>query len=382
MRAHIPNPIRQYPYPHEPKEKRGTREKKIHSIMGFSKDNLIGFLLALSSSAFIGASFIIKKKGLRKAAAASGVRAGVGGYSYLMEPLWWLGMITMITGEVANFVAYAFAPAVLVTPLGALSIIISAVLAHCILKEKLHQLGVLGCVMCIAGSVIIVIHAPQERPITSVQEIWTMATQPAFLLYVGSVIVLVFILIFYFAPQCGHSNVMVFTGICSLMGSLSVMSVKALGTSLKLSLEGNNQLIYPETWFFMIVVATCVVTQMNYLNKALDTFNTAIVSPIYYVMFTSLTIIASVIMFKDWDGQSGGSIVSNICGFIVVLSGTILLHVTRDFERSSPFKGNYAPLSPSFSAGLCNGNGELPNHEEEDEPCSEEVCLRRQELYP
>ncbi|KAH7837831.1 hypothetical protein Vadar_018544 [Vaccinium darrowii] len=29
-----------------------------------------------------------------------------------------------------------------------------------------------------------------------------------------------------------------------------VMGIKALGTSLKLSLEGNNQLIYPETWFF------------------------------------------------------------------------------------------------------------------------------------
>ncbi|KAJ6299512.1 hypothetical protein OIU76_020472 [Salix suchowensis] len=87
--------------------------------MGFSQDNLKGFVLALSSSAFIGASFIIKKKGLRRAAAASGVRAGVGGFSYLLEPLWWLGMITMIVGEVANFVAYAFAPAVLVTPLGA-----------------------------------------------------------------------------------------------------------------------------------------------------------------------------------------------------------------------------------------------------------------------
>ena len=44
--------------------------------MGFSQDNLKGFVLALSSSAFIGASFIIKKKGLRRAAAASGVRAG------------------------------------------------------------------------------------------------------------------------------------------------------------------------------------------------------------------------------------------------------------------------------------------------------------------
>ncbi|KAF8396224.1 hypothetical protein HHK36_017838 [Tetracentron sinense] len=128
----------------------------------------------------------------------------------------------VIVGEVANFVAYAFAPAVLVTPLGALSIIVSAVLAHFILKERLHELGILGCVMCISGSVVIVIHAPQERPISSVQEIWSMATQTAFLLYVASVIVLVFILVFHFVPRSGHTNVLIFTGICSLMGSLSV----------------------------------------------------------------------------------------------------------------------------------------------------------------
>ncbi|XP_027079420.1 probable magnesium transporter NIPA3 isoform X7 [Coffea arabica] len=309
--------------------------------MGFSKDNLTGFILALLSSGFIGASFIIKKKGLRRAAAASGVRAGMGGHAYLLEPLWWFGMITMIVGEVANFVAYAFAPAVLVTPLGALSIIVSAVLAHFILKEKLHKLGILGCVMCIAGSVIIVIHAPQERSISSIQQIVNMATQPAFLLYVGSVMVLVFILIFYFAPQYGHTNVLIFTGICSLMGSLSVMSVKALGTALKLTFEGKNQLIYLETWFFMFVVATCVITQMNYLNK-------------------------------DWDGQSAGSIISEICGFIVVLSGTILLHVTKDFERSSSFRGNYTPLSPTLSTRLCSGNGESLKHDVEEGPSSEE----------
>lgn len=336
--------------------------------MSFSNDNLKGFILALFSSGFIGASFIIKKKGLKRAAAASGVRAGVGGYSYLLEPLWWLGLITMIFGEIANFVAYAFAPAVLVTPLGALSIIVSAVLAHFILKERLHKLGILGCVMCISGSVIIVIHAPHERSITSVQEIWSMATQPAFLVYAGSVVVLVFILVFHFAPQCGHTNVLVFTGICSLMGSLSVMSVKALGTSLKLTVEGKNQLIFPETWFFFLILATSVITQMNYLNKALDTFNTAVVSPIYYVMFTTLTILASVIMFKDWDGQSGGSIISEICGFVVVLSGTILLHSTKDFERSSSFRGgSCGPLSPTLSARLCSGNGEPLKHDDNDD---------------
>ncbi|XP_065620691.1 probable magnesium transporter NIPA7 [Quercus suber] len=55
--------------------------------------NLTGFILAMVSSAFIGSSFIIKKKGLRRAS-ANGPRASVGGYGYLLEPLWWVGMIT------------------------------------------------------------------------------------------------------------------------------------------------------------------------------------------------------------------------------------------------------------------------------------------------
>ena len=43
-----------------------------------------------------------------------------------------------------------------------------------------------------------------------------------------------------------------------------------------------------------------IITQMNYLNKALDTFNTAVVTPIYYVFFTTSTIVASAILFNGW----------------------------------------------------------------------------------
>ena len=116
----------------------------------------------------------------------------------------------MLLGEIANFAAYAFAPAILVTPLGALSIIIrqeslllishscimfclfiytlflylnvSAVLAHIILLEKLHIFGVLGCALCVVGSTTIVLHAPQEQEIGSVLEVWNLATEPGALL--------------------------------------------------------------------------------------------------------------------------------------------------------------------------------------------------------
>ncbi|XP_072999003.1 probable magnesium transporter NIPA6 isoform X1 [Typha latifolia] len=297
-------------------------------------DNLKGVLLAVVSSAFIGASFIVKKKGLKRAGAA-GQRAGVGGYGYLLEPLWWVGMVTMIIGEIANFVAYIFAPAVLVTPLGALSIIVSAVLAHFILKEKLQRMGVLGCVLCIVGSTVIVLHAPEEKTPSSVDQIWNLATQPAFLLYMASAAAVSLVLMLHCSPRYGQTNIMVYLGICSVIGSLTVMSIKAIGIAIKLTVQGINQTGYFQTWIFAMVAVSCIVIQLNYLNKALDTFNTAVVSPIYYAMFTTLTILASAIMFKDWSGQSASSIASEICGFITVLSGTTVLHSTREPDSPS-----------------------------------------------
>lgn len=44
-------------------------------------------------------------------------------------------------GEAANLLAYAFAPAALVTPLGALSIIVTAILSSRFLNEKLNVIA-------------------------------------------------------------------------------------------------------------------------------------------------------------------------------------------------------------------------------------------------
>jgi hypothetical protein len=51
----------------------------------------------------------------------------------------------------------------------------------------------------------------------------------------------------------------------------------------KLTLGGNNQFIYVSTYVFGIVVGFCIMVQMNYFNKALDTFSTNV-----YVCYLSL----------------------------------------------------------------------------------------------
>jgi hypothetical protein len=59
------------------------------------------------------------------------------------------GMIMMIVGEICNFGSYAFIPAIIVTPLGALSVVICAILSSIFLNESLTFFGWIGCFLCI-----------------------------------------------------------------------------------------------------------------------------------------------------------------------------------------------------------------------------------------
>lgn len=289
-------------------------------------DKYIGLALAISSSLAIGTSFIITKKGLTDASRHGFTGSG---YEYLKNPIWWAGMVTMVIGEVANFAAYTFAPAILVTPLGALSVIIGAVLAAIFLKEELGTLGKMGCAICLLGSVIIVLHAPSDKDIETVDEILRYALTPLFLSYVLIVVVFALIMIYRIAPVYGHTNPIYYISICSTVGSISIVSIKAFGIALKLTLNGNNQFTHLSTYLFICIVIVCIMTQMNYFNKALDQFDTSIVNPLYYVTFTTATLVASFILFRNYDDAGPKDSISLICGFLIIFSGVYLLNISR-----------------------------------------------------
>ena len=139
-------------------------------------DKYIGLALAITAGAAIGSSIVITKMGLQSAAERHGFQGE--GHEYMKNPLWWAGMLTMGVGEFANFAAYAFAPAILVTPLGALSVLVGAVLGSYFLKERLGQLGKIGCAIALIGSIIIVLHAPPDKDVQTVDEILHYAIQP------------------------------------------------------------------------------------------------------------------------------------------------------------------------------------------------------------
>ncbi|GBC02908.1 hypothetical protein RclHR1_04890019 [Rhizophagus clarus] len=290
-------------------------------------DKYIGLTLAVASSLLIGTSFIITKKGLIDA----NDRHGFAGddHSYLKNPIWWLGMATMVFGELLNFAAYSFAPAILVTPLGALSVLIGAVLASFFLKESLGRIGTVGCGLCLIGSIMIVLHSPEDKEIKTVDQILQFALKPGFLIYIVLVGCYTVFAIYHIVPKYGRKDPLVYLSICSLVGSISVMSCKGFGIALKLTFAGNNQLTHPSTYVFIIISTLCILIQMNYFNKALDQFETNIVNPIYYVFFTTSTIFASVLLFRGFNTESM-NVVSLFCGFLTIFAGVYLLNTAKN----------------------------------------------------
>lgn len=296
-----------------------------------SQNFYIGLTLALMSSFFIGSSFILKKKGLLKLSSNSKpntetIRASNGGHGYLKEWMWWSGLLTMAVGEICNFVAYMFAPATLVTPLGACSVLISAVMAAYFLDEKLNTIGKIGCFLTAIGSIVMVIHAPKEGQIKTVNELLSKILDIEFISYCLLTMISLLFLIFLFAPRYGNQNILVYILICSILGSYTVMSCKGIALGIKEILAEGTNLSYVYTLVFVLTAASCIIIQVNYLNKSLDVFNTAIVTTVYYVLFTLFVMIASAILFKELLNVSFQDFLGCMCGFSTIVCALCLIH--------------------------------------------------------
>ncbi|KAI0537105.1 magnesium transporter NIPA-domain-containing protein [Xylaria digitata] len=301
----------------------------------------IGISLAVGSGLFIGTSFVLKKVGLLKANEKYQQAAGEG-YGYLKNAFWWAGMSLMILGEILNFVAYAFTDAILVTSLGAISVVIATVLSAIFLKERLSLIGKVACFLCIVGAVIIVLNAPTESSVANIQEMQHYVIAPGFLSYAGVIILAAIFLAFWAGPRYGKKNMFTYISICSWVGALSVVATQGLGAAIVAQIGGTPQFNHWFLYVLFIFILGTLLTEIVYLNKALNIFNAAMVTPTYYVYFTSTTIITSAVLFRGFKGTAI-QIVTVVFGFLVICSGVVLLQLSKsakDVPDTAVFAGD------------------------------------------
>lgn len=173
--------------------------------------------------------------------------------------------------EICNFAAYLFADAILVTPLGALSVVICAILSGIFLKERLSFVGKIGCFQCIVGSVVIAANAPEQGAVNTIQDMQKLVISPGFLSYAGVIILACAFIALWVGPRYGKKTMMVYITVCSLIGGLSVVSIQGIGAAITAQARGTDGPQF-KNWFIYVLIVfiiTTLVTEIIFLNVCL-----------------------------------------------------------------------------------------------------------------
>jgi hypothetical protein len=137
--------------------------------------------------------------------------------TYLKSPYWWGGIILMTVGEAGNFLAYGFAPASIVSPLGVVALIANCVIAPIMLKERFRLRDFWGVVVAVAGAVTVVLSAKQQEKKLGPHEILDAVTTTAFEVYMAITIVLIGVLM-WASPRFGSRTILIDLGLVGLFG--------------------------------------------------------------------------------------------------------------------------------------------------------------------
>ena len=137
--------------------------------------------------------------------------------NYLRSPYWWLGIVLMVVGEGGNFLAYGFAPASIVSPLGVVTLISNCIIAPFVLKEPFRKRDFFGVIVAIAGAVTVVLSANTSNPKLGPTEIWHRIKTWEFGTYLLVTLVIIFILMIA-SNKYGEKSILIDLSLAGLLG--------------------------------------------------------------------------------------------------------------------------------------------------------------------
>ncbi|KAF6775656.1 hypothetical protein AHF37_04308 [Paragonimus kellicotti] len=130
------------------------------------------------------------------------------------------------------------------------------------------------------------------------------------------------------------------------------MACKGLGIAIKEMIARSPSQIL-SSWFFWLLLVLLILgisIQLYYLNRALDLFNTGLITALLYVFFTGLVLTASAILFREWVTLTLLDYVELLFGLVLITLGVFMMTLFKDvsgeLERLPYLKG---PVSTTRS---------------------------------
>ncbi|XP_042100495.1 NIPA-like protein 3 isoform X2 [Ovis aries] len=281
------------------------------------KENLIGALLAIFGHLVVSIALNLQKYCHIRLAGSKDPRA------YFKTKTWWLGLFLMLLGELGVFASYAFAPLSLIVPLSAVSVI------------GRYVVSFVGCSLAIVGTYLLVTFAPNSHEKMTGDNIIRHLVSWPFLLYMLVEIIL-FCLLLYFYKERNANNIVVILLLVALLGSMSVVAVKAVAGMLVLSVQGNLQLDYPIFYVMLVCMVATAIYQAAFLGQASQMYDSSLIASVGYILSTTAAITAGAVFYLDFLGQDVLHVCMFALGCLIAFLGVFL--ITRNRKKAIPFE--------------------------------------------
>lgn len=250
--------------------------------------------------------------------------------SYLKSPIWWLGIALMVVGEAGNFLAYGFAPASIVSPLGVVALVSNCMIAPLLLGERFRIRDGIGVIIAIAGCVTVVLSASSSNPKLDQNKIWYLISQWEFETYFGVTVFLIVVLMVA-SNKFGHRTILIDLGLVGLFGGYTALSTKGIASLLSSKIW--RVITFPITYLLLAVLIFTAVMQIKYVNRALQHFNATMVIPTQFVLFTLSVIIGSAILYRDFEREAPGDAAKFVGGCALTFLGVWCITSGRGDEN-------------------------------------------------
>ncbi|KAK2732918.1 hypothetical protein FQN57_002439 [Myotisia sp. PD_48] len=269
--------------------------------------------------------------------------------SYLHSPYWWCGLVLMMIGEAGNFLAYGFAPASIVSPLGVVALVSNCIIAPFMLKEKFRQRDFWGVVVAIAGAVIVVLSAKTSEVKIGPGDIWGMITRWEFETYMGITLTFMVILM-WVSERYGRKSILIDLGLVALFGGYTALSTKGVASLLSYRLW--HVITFPITYGLVAVLVISAMMQIRYLNRSLQRFDSTQVIPTQFVLFTISVILGSAILYRDFESATLARSLKFVGGCALTFLGVYLI----TSGRPTPTADDEQSDDEEETIGLLGGN--------------------------
>ncbi|KAI8142808.1 magnesium transporter NIPA-domain-containing protein [Fennellomyces sp. T-0311] len=251
---------------------------------------------------------------------------------YLRSKVWWLGIILLGIGESGNFIAYGFAPASTIAPLGTTTLISNTILAPLLLDETFRKQDFFGVVLAMLGAAGVVSSTKHRETKLSPELVAAALMQSRsivfYIISVGLILALTAL-----SPQYGSENILIDIGLVALYGAYTVIATKSLSSMLNMTLY--KLFTYAISYILLIILFYTAIMQIKYLNKAMQRYDSTAVIPTQFVLFTLSAIAGSAVIYGDFDDDDPAHLARFAAGCITEFLGIFLITSGRHSQKGA-----------------------------------------------